>query len=164
MGRFIGFVAFVGPAMAIFAALVLLPMYKHLQMSEYKLACKEARTQEQQQFVDCRKRVTHDMTEDPVLAQRLLMSQSPLLPADATVVDDPTWGKWSPMMIEPVKVPLPDPPQAKWKILGVRVDVLELATRLENPTTKRGLVLMMIGAVIAGVFLFGPHSSQKPSK
>jgi hypothetical protein len=155
VGRFLGFLMFAGPAMLIFAALVLLPSIKHWKMMEYDAACKQNLTDQRNQALDSRSRVIHDLQENEVLTERLLMSQTSLTPANQTVVVDPSLPPWSPMMINPIKLPPPPPPQGK---------LLQLADKLENPTTKLGLLLVMIGAGLAAVFLYGPPATRKPIK
>jgi hypothetical protein len=151
-GRFLGFLMFAGPAMLILAAVILLPAYKHYAFLEYEAACKQVLSDQTNLSLDCRSRVIHDLQENEVLTARYLMSQTSMTPANQTVVVDPSLPPWSPMMINPIKLPPPPPPQGR---------LIQLANKLENPTTKLGLLLVMIGAGLAAVFLFGPPAPSK---
>ena len=153
VGRFLGFLMFAGPAMLILAALILLPPYKGMKMHEYSDKCAAAAMGEKSLYLDCRSRVISDMRDDQVFTERLLISQTSLRPANQTVVVDKSLPPWSPMMINEVKFSPPPPPHG-W--------LFQLANRLENPTTKLGLMLVMIGAGLAAVFLYGPPPPRKP--
>lgn len=152
VGRFLGFLMFAGPAMVILAALILLPAWKHYAMAEYEAACRQTLTEQTNLSLECRSRVNHDIHDSELLTERLLMSQTSMTPANQTVLVDPSLPPWSPMMINPIKLPPPPPPQGK---------LLHLANKLENPTTKLGLLLVMIGAGLAAVFLYGPPAPRK---
>ena len=154
VGRFLGFLMFAGPAMLILAALILLPAWKHYALAEYEAACKQTLLVDQRNLsLECRSRIIHDLQENEVLTERLLMSQTSMTPANQTVVVDPSLPPWSPMMINPIKLLPPPPPQGR---------LLQLANKLENPTTKLGLLLVMIGAGLAAIFLYGPPAPRKP--
>jgi len=153
VGRFVGFLMFAGPAMLILAALILLPAWKHYALAKYEADCRQTLLVDQRNLaLDCRSRVIRDIQDNEVLTERLLMSQTPMTPANQTVVVDPSLPPWSPMMINPIKLPPPPPPQGR---------LLQLASKLENPTTKLGLLLVMIGAGLAAVFLYGPPAPRK---
>jgi hypothetical protein len=162
-GRFLGFLMFAGPAVLILAALLLLPLYKHWAMLEYEVACKQTLMDEKNLLLDCRSRVIRDAAEDEVLTARVLMGQSSMTPANMTVVEVPGLPQWSPMMVNPIKLPPPPPPSTTKAIhfLGLRLNPIEMANKLENPTTQRGLILVMLGAGLAAIFLFGPPAPVK---
>lgn len=151
-GRFLGFLLFAGPAMLIVAGLVLLPAYKHHAQTQYGLACLQNKLDEAKQFIDGNKRLIRDLPNDEVLNIRLIMSQSSLTPINETVVYDPDMATRPPTMVNPAKLPAPPPPQGK---------LITLANRLENPNTKRGMVLVAVGAMLAALFLFSPSKPQQ---
>ena len=153
VGRFAGFLMFAGPAMLILSALILLPSYKHYAMAKYEADCKQTLAKERNDSLDYRSRVISDMRESELLTERLLMSQTSMTPANQTVVVDPSLPPWSPMMINPIKHTPPPPPQGT---------LLQMANKIDNPTTKLGLLLVMIGAGLAAVFLYGPPAPRKP--
>ncbi len=140
-GRFLGFLMFAGPAMLILAALILLPAYKGMVMRAYGDKCRATAIDEKNLYLDCRSRVIHDIPESELLTERLLISQTPMRPANQTIVVDKSLPAWSPMMINPIKLPPPPSPytQKVFYFLGLRLAPLEMADKLENPTTKLGM-------------------------
>lgn len=153
LARFLGFLAFAAPAVLILASLVLLPMYKHWVLAEHQAACDQTKVDERNLALDAAGRVHRDMLEDEVLNQRVLIAQSSLLPANLKEVEIPGLPPSSPTATFAPKLPLPPRPTGT---------LLQMADKLENPTTKRGLILVMLGAAVASIFLFGPPATKRP--
>ena len=154
-GRSIGFLFFAAPAMAILAALVLLPAYKKYAVQQYVLECKRVEVTEADQCIAANERLELAAKNDPLYISRLMMSQSTLMPANEVVVEDPENSSKPPLMIAPDPLPRPDPPNNA---------LLQYAAKLEGPKTKRGLLLIAVGGVMAGLFLFSPPSTAKLRK
>lgn len=154
VGRLIGFFMFAAPAMAIFAGLVLLPVYKHYSDTQYQLECLKSKVAQAEDFKKANDRFKTALKEDEVLNVRLIMSQSTLTPANEIVVHDPDASSHRPVSVVAARRPLP--PRAPDKLL-------DYAVRIENTNTQRGLFLMAAGAMLAALFFFSPMPrSRKP--
>jgi len=146
LGRMVGFILLSGSAMVVLAAVVLLPPYAKLAQSRYELACADASINDADLLVRATQRLIEALPQDPVLAKRLAMSQSDLTPSNERVIVDPSVPPLPPPdMVIPVQSPRPAPPSGL---------MIEAASRISNPATRRGLLFLSATALLAGMFLF----------
>ena len=88
-GRLVGFICLAAPAMAIIAAVVLLPAYTRLEQAKYERAQLSAAVAEAEALVEANERLIAAMADDPVLTARIAISQGQMAPAGEVVVLDP---------------------------------------------------------------------------
>lgn len=144
-GRLVGFVLISGTAVAILAAVVLLPRYAQLKRLEYRVGCKRAETAELRQLVGDQEHVIAAACSDPVLIRRLAINQCDMWPADAAVMPAPSGPVAPPHAIAPEPVARPRPP-ATW--------LLSAAARLQRPAHRRGLLLIAAALMGLAVLVF----------
>ena len=84
---------------------------------------------------------------DQVLTKRLAESQLPCSPEHEVIIPAASIQKRLPDLIVPRRSQRPSPPP-KW--------LMRAAGRLSNPPTRRGLLLLALGAMITAVYLFTP--------
>ncbi len=147
LGRFVGFCMLMGPALAILAAIVLLSAYARLAGTRYELDSIKAGIADAESLVEANDKLIAALPEDPVLTMRLAMSQKNLLPKNEEAV--PTLGaaKTPPTLVRPTRHDKPAPPSGMW---------INLAAKLKNPPTQRGLIVLAAGIMLTAMFLFAP--------
>ena len=150
-GRLVGFLLLAGLAVGIFAAVVLVPPYVDMVTAEYVVACNEAAIQDAQDRVEANRRLIEALPEDPVLTARYAMAQEPLVPQTHEVVRVPGQSLL-PDQRPPAPNPRPAPPSGL---------LFQINSRLERPSTKRGLLLLAVALLTAAVFLFSPPNRYR---
>lgn len=141
-----------GTAMAVFGAVLLLPEYARLQHAQYQLARHKAADADFRSHLEGKDRLIAALPENAVLTKRLAMNELGLWPEDEVVViNDRGPRLQSPAMVITKPAPRPAPP-AGW--------VMGAATRVANPPTRRGLLLLAVVGLIAAVILF-PGAGEK---
>jgi hypothetical protein len=143
----IGFVTLAGLALAILAALVLLPAYARTRYAAYERDCDKVATAELEATVAANARLIADLPSSPVLTKRLAMSQGNLIPDNEVIVPEGRAVRPPPDVVMPVRYPYPPPPDG-WAITA--------AAKLQNPPTRRGLLLLAVGSLLVATFLFAP--------
>jgi len=151
-GRVTGFLFLAVPAMAVLAAMVLLPAYRNLQQQKYELACLEVTKLEAEDLVHTRARLIERLPYDEHLTLQLVIAQTNFTPADAEVISDPSRPARSPLRITVPRRPLPPPPNDRWLTLGHTI---------EQPRIRLGLALMAAAGLIGALFMFSPHRETK---
>lgn len=146
-GRMIGFVALAGLGMAIVAALVLLPGYVRMQTALYERDCERIASAELEATAGANARLIADLPSNPVLTKRLAMSQGDLLPDNEVIVSKGQPTHPPPDVVVPARYARPAPPDG-WAFAA--------AVKLQNPPTRRGLMLLAAGALLVAMFLFAP--------
>jgi hypothetical protein len=157
VGRTIGFVMMAGPAMAILAGVVLLRPYASMLQAEHDEACAKATTADAEAQVRANERLITTLPTDQVLTKRLAESQMPVTPQHEIIIPSiaPFAGlkRTVPDLVVVDPSPRPAPPP-KW--------VMTAAGKMENPSTRRSLLLLALGGLITAVYLFTPP--QWPSR
>ena len=152
LGRLAGFVLLAGASMAILAVLALLPPYAQLQQARWELDCARAGVQNAQQLVTANQRLMEALASDNVLIRRLAISQMEMVPTGEVVVDTGHSPLPPPDMIVPPKPALPDRPD-DW--------LLRAAIKIDNPSTRRGLVFVAMASLLGAMFLFAPPGPSR---
>ena len=149
-GRLIGFFALVGTVTAVLVGVILLPELSRLAQTTYELDVDRAKTADLQGQVDANRRFLEALEEGcPVLYKRLAIHQAAQTPSNENAFGPPVHTSLPPGIIQTPRTPRPDPPDG-W--------VLRTARKLENPSTRRGLLLLAAGVMLAAMFLFAPSS------
>ncbi|HUT61672.1 MAG TPA: hypothetical protein VNA25_27855 [Phycisphaerae bacterium] len=146
LGRLAGFALLAGPALAILAAVVLLPEYTGMLKDRYERDRVAAETADIEALRNAQERMVNAAREDVVFIKRLAMWYCNLWPSDEAVLDSPAQSGPPPGMVVTNPHPRPAPPDER---------LMGLASRLENPPTRRGLLLVAGGLMVAGMLLFG---------
>lgn len=157
VGRTIGFLMMAVPAMAILAGVVALRPYASMLRDEYDEACAQARVDDAKAQVQANERLIAALPNDPVLTKRLAESQMPVTPEHEIIIPSiaPFAGLKRPVPDLVVLEPSPRPAlPPKW--------VMTAAGKMQDPSTRRSLLLLALGALITAVYLFTPP--QWPSR
>ncbi|MBL7133050.1 MAG: hypothetical protein ISS78_03040 [Phycisphaerae bacterium] len=152
VGRVIGFLMIAGPAMAILAGVVLLPSYVALAQAEYDEACAQASVADAKAQIQANERLIAALPTDPVLTKRLAENQLPCRPQHEVIIPGAPQ-KRPPDLVLPRRAQRPSRPP-RW--------LMTAAGKMSNPPTRRGLLLLALGALITAVYLFAPP--QWPSR
>jgi|GEM_PF-2179297 len=126
-----------GLAMAIIAALVLMPAWANRIRAEYDLAVKRADIAHSRKIVAGEARHNIAVRHDPVLVERYAKGMV----------------RQNPIHAPPVKYP---PAPSGW--------LLELADKLAQPKTRRGLFFVACVALAGAMFLFAPPPIKRASR
>lgn len=153
LGRIAGFLMVAAPAVLMVAAIVLLPPYARLARAQYDLSCARADLIDAETQVAANQRLIAALPVDEVLTKRLAVSQLPCRPANEIVVAGPGDGididiTKPPDLVRPPRSRRPSPPPV-W--------MATVSTKLSNPPTRRGLLLLALGAIITAVYMFAPQ-------
>ncbi|MDP6546083.1 MAG: hypothetical protein QGH60_19045 [Phycisphaerae bacterium] len=129
IGRAVGFSILAGLAMAIVATLVLMPAWANAVRAEHDLAVKRAEIEYSRRVVAAGARLNNAIHHDRVVNERLVKG---------TV-------RQNLIHTQPVEYP---PAPGGWR--------MELADKLAQPKTRRGLFVVAFVALAGGMFLFVP--------
>ncbi len=129
IGRGLGFIILAGLGMAILAALVLIPAWANAVRAQASLAVETARTVHQENKIATRARLINATPYDPIVTRRL---------AKGAAVND--------LVHAPALEAQPQP--SGWE--------LELADKITQTKTRRGLFFVAIVSLAGAIFLFGP--------
>ena len=132
-----GFIILAGLAMAIVAALVLMPAWASSVRAEYDLAAKRPDIEHGTKIIAARARLINAIPHDPVVNERYIKG---------TVRQD--------LIHAPVVEYPPEP--SGW--------MLELADKLAQPKTRRGLFFVACVSLAGGMFLFAPPPFKRASR
>ncbi len=149
----LGFFALTGSALVIFAGLVLLnPYAKYLQL-QYHRDCDSKRIEEARATIAAMDRLLATAPSDEVLTKRLAWSRLGMyptneqFPADQAGVGIPAAGTLSTIQYN-------DPPQPDPWING-------LAIKLQEPSRRRGLMVMAGCMLLSAMLMFSPIRNRK---
>jgi len=145
------FAILAGGALAVLAAVVLLPAYARLSGARYELGCLKANLADAEALIAANQRLIEALPEDEILTKRLAMSQLGLWPVDEVIVIDPV-AAGPPALIRPTRHARPAPPAGR---------LTSLAGRLERLPARRGLFGLAAGAILAAMFLFAPSEKRR---
>ena len=145
-GRFVGFLLLALPALAIVAALVLLPAYQQMSAKTYDLEKLRTDNSAFKDYIAENERMIRDAAEDEVLTMRLRIAQARLgVRNEVTLVDPNAPPAPPPGVIVPPQRSYPAPPANL---------LLSMAGKLQDANTRRGLFLLAAMAMMAAMFLF----------
>jgi hypothetical protein len=151
-GRLVGFAALVTPALLAIAAVVLLPAYAQMQQAQYERACEQALTTEMLALRAANERVLAEGPDSRTLTKRYMLTQTALAPKDERVIPTGAATPLPPSIVTPALQPRPQPPQG-W--------VQHYAAKVEDPPTRRGILLLALGAIVTAMFLFSPPDKYR---
>lgn len=126
-----GFIVLAGPALAIIAALVLLPAHARLVRTHHKLAVRKTQIRRAETLADANDRLIRAIPNDRSLATRLVLRTVPGAPG----------------LLRPAPLRCPPRPSG-W--------LLDVAYRLQKPAPRRGVFAVACLALAAAMFLFAP--------
>jgi len=129
LGRAVGFILLAGPALAIIAALVLLPAHARLVRTHHKLAVRKTQIRRAEMLADANNRLIRAIPNDRSLARRLVLR---------TVCSQ---------LLRPAPPQFPPRPSG-W--------LLDVAYRLQKPALRRGVFVVACLTLAAAMFLFAP--------
>jgi len=137
VGRGLGFIILAGLGMAIFAALVLMPAWARAVEVEYARDKRSSCDQHVKNVIATSARLINAAPHDPIVTKRL---------AKGTPVQNL------------IHAPQPESPPKPggW--------TLELANKLSQTKTRRGLFCVAIVSLAGAMFLFGPPGVRRPSR
>lgn len=151
--RAVGFFLLAGAAMALLAAVVLLPPWAGLAGARYDLARLQAEVADAEAQIAANERLIAALPHDEVLAKRLAMNQNLYWPRHEIVVVDPDAAP-----ADPPDVVCP-PRQARPPMpAGL---LIRAAGRLRNTAKRRGMLILAAAALAAAMFLFPP--AERPT-
>ena len=151
-GRMVGFLALAVPAVGLFAAMVLLPVWAQGAQAQYLAGCQLAEFKDCQAQIAANQRLLAALPADEVLTKRLAESQLPCVPENEVVIR--SGQPAMPDLVRPDPHTRPDrPPQ--W--------MLRTADRLAKPSTRTGIALLSIMVLGAACFLFAPPGAYVQS-
>jgi hypothetical protein len=134
------------------ATIVLLPAYARLTTLRYHRDVLDVRCDNAAAQAAVNDRVIHATTDDEVFTKRMAMSRLGLYPTNEIVAvnhNDPH--RRAPYMVTAPQPPLPAAP-AGWLVRSGK--------KLENPPTRRGLMLLAGAAMFSAFLLFAPRSRK----
>ncbi len=150
-GRWIrrsAFLGLAGLAMAILAAVVLLPDYARLRRLQHQRRWQELRVQEARASVAGMDRLLADLPTDEVLTKRLAWSKLGMMPSnEAWPIETRLSAPPAPGTLSPVRYPEPPAPNRLWN---------SLARQLQRPAYHHSLLLLAGGMLISAFLLFAP--------
>ena len=148
----LGFVTFSLAAVALLAAVVLLPAYATMLDVRHERELRACRNQDMQSQYDAGERVIEAAETDPTFMERLAISQGEFVLANRSVIHLPQDSRSvrpDVVTVEPMERPAGPP---AW--------VRNAAGRVSNPQTRRGLLMMAGGMLlVAGLVFTGRFSS-----
>jgi hypothetical protein len=152
VGRLTGFVLLTTASMALLGALAILPPYAHLARARWEASCARLGVEDVRQMVQANQKRIEALANDPVLIKRLAMSQTDYVPRGEVVVDTDQPPLPPPDMVVPPRTPLPPKPD-NW--------LIHAAGRIEDPSTRRGLLFVSMTTLLGALLLFVPPGSTR---
>jgi len=151
--QFVTFCLLAGTAMAVFAAVLLLPEYARLRQAKYQLARQQATMAKLRSLIEGNERYIAELPHDAVLTKRLAMNELGYWPQDEVVVlTDGGPRQPSPGMVVAPTAPAPQPPAGF---------LMDAAQRVADPPAKRGLLLLAAVGMVAALLLFPGGGNRK---
>ena len=143
----VGFGLLAGASLTILAGIVWAPAYARLAVARYERGCLAASNADAREIIADNDRLIEAVSGDPVLIERLLMSQGSYCPRDQIVVRDPDCPPTMPGSLNSQRHERPAPPP-DW--------LMGLAAKCTDPRARRGLLLVASAMLVAGMLLFAP--------
>ena len=154
-GRLVGFVMVAGAALAILAAVVLLPAYAEMATAQYEQDLERAHVADMEAFAAANDRLIGGLeSEDAVLTKRLAARQLGLWPRNEAIAMEAK-NSAPASLIHWTRHPRPDPPSG-W-LIGA-------AARLRSPGIRRGLLALAGAAMLAAVLAFSSPEKYRRNR
>jgi len=156
LGRFVSFAMLAGAALALVAAVALLPAYQRLAWAQYERDCLAAKNADDAALILANERLIAAAPDDPVLTKRLAMRQFGVVPRSEVIilvdVGPAPFGRRLTAV-----APHPRPPRpGGWMIYA--------AGRVRDPTTRTILLLLAVALFLAAVILSDlPQTKRTPA-
>lgn len=150
-GRMMGFTLLAAPAMAIIAAVVLLPAYQRMEAKVYLKECARQDNQTYKNFIAARDEMIKHAPEDVNLTREFTIAYEGKLPRNEVVVVDPS--------APPPPVPGTIAPRYQDRPAPPGNLLLTMADKIAQPNTRRGLFLLATLAILGAMFLFAPEQT-----
>jgi len=139
--------------MALAAGVVLVPAHARLVRARYERDCQRAQTADLAALAEAQERMIAALPADEILTMRLAISQESVAPSDRLAYTLPHLAPaGSPDLIKPVRHPRPPAPSG-W--------LIRLDARLQKISTRRGLLLLALGFLMAAMFVFAPPEKYR---
>ena len=155
LGRLIGFLVLAGPAVVILAGVVLLPEYAQWKNDQYQRDLVAAQTADLETLRDVQEGMIDAATHDPVYVKALAMHLCNLWPTGEQVLEAAAASGYTPGVAVLTPHPRPAPPDDPY---------LRVAAKVQNPPTRRGLLLIAGGLMLFAVLLFAAAPTSRPAK
>ena len=150
----LGFATFSLAAVALLAAVVLLPAYADLRDARHQRELSACRNADLQAQYDAGELVIEAAQTDPTFMKRLAISQGEFIPSGQQIVHMPhDSSAVRPDVITPPPAPRPASPPA-W--------IRHASGRVSRPDTRRGLLLMAGGLLVVAGLVFAGRFSDEP--
>ena len=159
-GRLVGFLILTLPAVAILAALILLPEYTAWKQEVYRRDCAAVRTANLESFKEAQEKMVLACYDDPVHIKRLADSICNLKPANEQVLPSGLPPAPLPGMVTGQPHAPPPEPNDQLIRLGAKVSPSDPDTA----TTRRGLFLVSLALLLFAVLLFGPAARRRKAQ
>ncbi len=156
LGRFIMFLVLAVPAMAIVAAVILLPAYQGLLGTQYQRDCLKSDLAVYESTITKRDQMIQQAPEDEQLTANIAMAQTGMVPKNVVVLYDPD-GPKIPAPGQILSTAQPHPPKPS----GL---AMTMADKVQDPSTRRGLFLLAGMGMLAALFLFASDERQQGRK
>jgi len=154
--QFVTFCLLAATAMAVFAAVLLLPEYARLRQVQYQLARQQATMATLRSLIEGNERYIAELPHDAVLTKRLAMNELGYWPQDEVVVLTAGGPRQpSPGMVVAPAAPEPQPPADF---------LIDAARRVADPPTRRGLLLLAVVGLVAALLLFPGGREARPKR
>jgi hypothetical protein len=154
-----GFLLLALPAMAIVAALVLLPEYAAWKNDVYQRDLAAAQAADMEDLRDAQERTAQALIDDPAFVKRLAMWSLNLLPAGEQVLPSNLPDAPPPGQVILPPHPRPAQPDDAFLRIAAKVALPQDANSpqyKERAATRRGLFIVSAGLLLFAVLLFGP--------
>jgi len=145
LGRMVGFCLLVVPALATIGAIVLLPAYAGLAQAQHERRCEQADIADMRALNGVYDRMLSEGPESESFTKRLMLTQTSRVPENEIVINTGVRPGPPPGVVAPKRTSRPPAPD-DWAI--------RLAGRIQDDRTRRGLLFVSIGAIVAAMFLF----------
>lgn len=145
-GRLVGFLALAGAALSVFAAMVLLPAWASCLRVKYERDCLRAAVTDAEAEAQARLRQQRAAQIDPQYNKRIALADG-MVPVNCLRMPPPEAPDEPVGAITVTPSPRPSPPPDL---------LLRAAARAEHPPTRRGLAVLVAGAIVTAMYLFSP--------
>ena len=152
LGRLAGFALLTTASMALLGALAMLPPYAKLAQARWEADCARLGVEDAQRMVQANENRIGALASDPILIKRLAMSQTDYVPRGEVVVDTDQPPLPPPDMVVPPRSPPPPRPDNL---------LIRAAERIEDPSTRRGLMFVSMATLLGALLLFAPPGTSR---
>jgi hypothetical protein len=156
--RYAGFVCMCGVGMGILAATVLLPSYGKLLEVKHRNRCDALRVKEAEGTIAAMDRFCDGVGSDELLTRRFAWSTMGLKSNDDVVIKSQqhtTGENFMPVTLAAISYDDPRRPDRR---------IMHLAAKLQQPQTRRGMLMLAGLMIISAVLIFRPPSRNRTAE